>query len=103
MTIRGVLSGLALAGLTLTACGGAETPSGPTNPPVVVGPTVLGISPGSGPASGGTTVTVSGANFAAGAAVSIGSVAATSVTVVSSTSITAVTGAHAAGAAGVTV
>ena len=103
MTIRGVVAGLALAGLTLTACGGSETPSGPTNPPVVVGPTVLGISPGSGPTSGGTTVTISGANFAAGAAVSIGGSAATSVAVVSSTSITAVTGASAAGAAGVTV
>ena len=103
MTIRGVLAGLALAGLTLTACGGSENPSGPTDPPVVVGPTVLGIAPGSGPASGGTTVTISGANFAAGAAVSIGNVAATSVTVVSSTSITAVTGASAAGAASVTV
>ena len=33
-------------------------------------------------------MTISGANFAAGAAVSIGGVAATSVTVVSSTSIT---------------
>jgi len=103
MTIRGVLAGLALAGLTLTACGGSENPIGPTDPPVVVGPTVLGIAPGSGPASGGTTVTISGANFAAGAAVSIGNVAATSVTVVSSTSITAVTGASAAGAASVTV
>ena len=49
MTIRGVVAGLVLAGLTLTACGGSEPPSGPTDPPVVVGPTVLGISPGSGP------------------------------------------------------
>ncbi|MFO7694274.1 MAG: IPT/TIG domain-containing protein [Vicinamibacterales bacterium] len=103
MTIRGIAAGLVLAGLTLTACGGSETPAGPTPPPVVVGPTVLGITPASGSTSGGTPVTISGANFAAGAAVSVGGAPATSVTVVNSTSITAVTGAHAAGAASVTV
>jgi hypothetical protein len=103
MTFRGALAGFALAGLTLTACGGSETPSGPTDPPVVVGPTVLSVSPTSGPTSGGTRVTISGANFATGAEVIIGGVAATSVSVVSSTSIQATTGARQAGAAEVTV
>ncbi len=103
MTFRGALAGFVLAGLTLTACGGAETPSGPTNPPVGVGPTVLGVSPTSGPTAGGTPVTVSGANFAEGATVTVGGVPATNVKFVSSTTIQATTGARAAGAADVTV
>jgi hypothetical protein len=103
MTIRMALAGLALAGLTLTACEGSETTTGPTPPPVAIGPTVLGISPASGPTSGGTPVTVSGANFAAGATVTIGGVAATNVSVLSSTTIQATTAARSAGAADVTV
>ena len=103
MTLRGALAGLVLAGLTLTACGGSDTPTGPTDPPVVIAPTVIGIAPTSGPTAGGTAVAISGANFSAGAAVTIGGVAATTVTFVSSTSIQATTGAHAAGAADVTV
>jgi hypothetical protein len=103
MTFRGAWAGILLAGLTLTACGGSETPAGPTTPPVTVGPTVLGVSPTSGPTAGGTPVTISGANFAIGATVTIGGVAATNVSVASSTSIRATTGARAAGAADVTV
>jgi hypothetical protein len=103
MTLRGASAGLVLAGLILTACGGGENPSGPTPPPVTVGPTVVGVTPTSGPVAGGTEVAVSGANFAAGATVTIGGVAATNVRVISSTSILAVTGAHAAGAVDVVV
>jgi len=103
MTFREALAGLVLAGLTLTACGGSDTPTGPTDPPVVIAPTVISIAPTSGPTAGGTAVAISGANFSAGAAVTIGGVAATTVTFVSSTSIQATTGAHAAGAADVTV
>jgi hypothetical protein len=103
MTLRGAWAGILLAGLTLTACGGADTPTGPTDPPVVVAPTVLSITPASGPTAGGTPVTISGANFATGATVTIGGVAATSVSVASSTSIQATTGARAAGTADVTV
>ena len=40
----------------------------------MVGPTVIGISPASGPTAGGTPVTISGANFTNGATVSIGGV-----------------------------
>jgi len=103
MTLRETLAGLVLAGLTLTACGGSDTPTGPTDPPVVIAPTVISVAPTSGPTAGGTAVAISGANFAAGASVSIGGVAATAVTFVSSTSIQATTGARAAGAADVTV
>ncbi len=66
-------------------------------------PTVTTISPTSGPASGGTPVTITGTGFLAGATVSLGGTAATGVTVVSSTSITATTAAHAAGTVNVVV
>jgi len=84
----------------LAACGGSSNPSGPSgaNPP-----TLTGIAPATGPASGGTSVAVSGANFTAGASMTIGGVAATEVSVVSGGSITGKTGPHAAGAADVVV
>jgi hypothetical protein len=66
-------------------------------------PSVTSVSPSSGPLAGGTSVTITGANFAAGATVTIGGTAATNVTVVSATSITATTPAHAAGQTAVTV
>jgi Concanavalin A-like lectin/glucanases superfamily/Chitobiase/beta-hexosaminidase C-terminal domain/IPT/TIG domain/Fibronectin type III domain len=66
-------------------------------------PTVTSVSPGNGPAAGGTAVTITGTNFATGATVTFGSAAATNVVVVSSTSITATTPAGSAGAVTVTV
>ena len=68
----------------------------------VVAPTVSSVSPNNGPAAGGTAVTITGTNFAAGATVKFGATAATNVVVVSSTSITATTPAG-AGAVTVTV
>ena len=68
-----------------------------------VTPTLSAVSPVSGPAAGGTAVTLTGTNFAAGATVTVGGAAATSVVVVSSTRITAVTPAGAAGARDVRV
>ena len=64
---------------------------------------VTSISPVSGPIAGGTTVTIKGNGFVAGATVAIGGVAATGVVVGGSTSLTAVTSAHATGLADVTV
>lgn len=52
-------------------------------------PTVTNVSPSSGPASGGTSVTITGTNFTSDSTVSFGGTAGTSVTVNSSTSITA--------------
>ena len=66
-------------------------------------PTISGVAPSSGSTSGGTTITVTGANFASGATVTIGGVAATGVTVLGSTSLRAVTGPRAAGVADVVV
>jgi len=69
----------------------------------VVVPTVSSVSPNNGTTAGGTAVTITGTNFAAGATVTIGGTAATNVVVVSGTQITATTPAHAAGAVTVTV
>ena len=66
-------------------------------------PTVNSVTPASGPTTGGTAVTITGTNFAAGATVSVGGDAATAVTVVNSTTIAATTPSHAAGAVNVTV
>ena len=66
-------------------------------------PTIGAISPSSGPIAGGTAVTVTGKNFAAGATVSLGGTAATGVIVVNSTTIMATTAAHTAGAVNVVV
>ncbi|MGO9880317.1 MAG: IPT/TIG domain-containing protein [Acidimicrobiales bacterium] len=65
-------------------------------------PTVTGVSPSSGPAAGGTSVTVTGTAFSGATAVKFASTAATSFTVNSSTSITATSPAG-TGAVNVTV
>ncbi|MFE7837761.1 IPT/TIG domain-containing protein [Streptomyces sp. NPDC057474] len=69
----------------------------------VTAPSLSGLSPNQGPVSGGTTVTLTGANLSGATAVQFGGVAAASFTVNSSTQITAVAPTRAAGAAAVTV
>jgi len=66
---------------------------------------VSAVSPATGLIAGGTSITITGTNFAAGASlgVSVGGVAATNVRVVSATQITAKTPAHAAGVANIVV
>jgi alpha-tubulin suppressor-like RCC1 family protein len=54
------------------------------------GPTITRLEPGSGPAAGGTSVTITGSGFSGATAVSFGSNAAASFTVDSEDSITAV-------------
>jgi IPT/TIG domain-containing protein len=66
-------------------------------------PVLTTVSPTSGPTSGGTSVTLTGRNFASGTTVSFGGVAATNTTVVSGTQVKAVTPAHAEGSVGVVV
>jgi hypothetical protein len=72
--------------ITLTAGG--------TGPPT---PTVTSITPASGPAAGGTNVTITGTNFQSNATVTIGGVAATSVVRVNDTTITCKTPARPGG------
>lgn len=66
-------------------------------------PTIATVDPGFGPTGGGTLLTISGANFVAGATISIGGAAATGVTIVNSTTVRATAPAHAAGAVSVVV
>jgi IPT/TIG domain len=62
-------------------------------------PTVTGISPQGGTPSGGTTVTITGTNFASGATVSFNGSACNNVIVTDQTSLTCVTPASSVGAA----
>lgn len=66
-------------------------------------PTVTSVSPAGGSTSGGTTVTITGTGFQAGASVTFGGTAATGVVVGSATSITATTPARPVGAVSVVV
>jgi hypothetical protein len=93
---------VAIAVALTSGCGGGNGGGGPVTPTPVF-PSVASVSPNAGTTLGGTSVTVTGSNFAAGAVVTIGGAAATSVVVVAPTSLTAVTGARAAGNVEVTV
>ena len=55
----------------------------------VAAPSVTSVAPNSGPAAGGTLVTINGSNFTGATAVKFGATAATSFSVTSATSITA--------------
>ena len=78
-------------GINVVSSGRPEAPY-----PVVVNdqPVITAITPTLGTASGGTAVTIGGANFQAGATVSFGGLAATNVVVVSSSQINCVTPPH---------
>src|SRR3954452_10378642 len=99
----GATPGTLTINLTVTTSAGcSDTKSANVNRvlPVV---TVTSVVPNFGTVTGGTSVTINGTNFAAGATVSFGATPATSVVVVSAIKITAKTPAHAAGAVNVTV
>jgi IPT/TIG domain len=66
-------------------------------------PILTTVSPTSGPTTGGTSVTLTGQNFASGATVTFGGTAATSVVVVSTTQMTAKTPPRAKGSVNVVV
>ncbi|HEX5412864.1 MAG TPA: IPT/TIG domain-containing protein [Terriglobia bacterium] len=65
--------------------------------------TVSNVAPFSGPAAGGTKVTISGANFQKGVSVMFGGLPAGSVTLSNSSTIVAVTPQHSSGSATVTI
>ena len=83
-------------------CGGSSSP-GPGPSPTPDTPSVVSVSPNSGTTLGGTAITVTGANFAAGVQVTVGGAATTNVIVNSSTTLTATTSTRSAGTVEVTV
>lgn len=67
------------------------------------GITISAVNPSSGPASGGTGVTLTGSGFTGATSLTFGGTPATSLNVVNSTTVTAVTPAHATGAVDVVI
>lgn len=85
---------------------GVTTPNGSANsatPFTILPPTVTSVAPPTGPALGGTGVTITGTNFGVGARVDFGGTPATNVNVINTTTITATAPPHAVGPVNVTV
>lgn len=78
-------------GISITRNGRAESPNLVT---VVDQPVVTIVTPNTGPATGGTAVTITGSNFKSGATVTFGGMAASNVIFVSVNQITCITPAH---------
>jgi YVTN family beta-propeller protein len=95
--------GSGLVDVRVTTAGGTSAPQAGDRFYFGQAPSVSKISPASGPSAGGTTMTITGANFTGATAVSFGGVAAKKFTVKSATSIVAVTAKGNAGAAPVEV
>jgi len=105
VTIPGLTGGTAYT-IYLKAINSAGTSSASSSvsvTPLAAAPTVSSVAGTSGTAAGGTSITITGTNFLAGATVTVGGAACTSVTRVSSTSITCTTPAGSAGAQDVVV
>ncbi len=81
----------------------AQTGTGTNVFTYVAAPTVTLVTSNSGPAAGGTAVTVTGTGFLGVTGVTFGGVAATGIITVGPTSVTCTTPAHAAGAVNVVV
>ena len=79
--------------------GSITVPATALTDPACLAPSLVSMSPSSGPAGGGTAVTIAGSKFQAGAHVHIGGVAAGNVVVSGSAELTAETPALAPGAA----
>lgn len=75
--------------VTVTTAGGTSATSAADQFTYVPAPTVSSISPTTGPAAGGTTITITGTDFIGVTSVKFGATDATSFTVNSNTSITA--------------
>ena len=85
------------------ACGGGAGSVNSTGWNAITTPKLTGLSPASGPTTGGTTVAITGTDFQQGATVVFGNVPAAKINSVTSTSIEAVTPVHDAGNVDVTV
>ena len=82
-------AGTGTVDVTVTTPGGTRPRRPPTSSPTVVRADGHGLSPTSGPAAGGTLVTITGTGFTGATAVDFGTTPATNLTVVSDTTITA--------------
>ncbi|MFT4217285.1 MAG: IPT/TIG domain-containing protein [Micropruina sp.] len=66
-------------------------------------PTITSVAPTTGPATGGTTLTITGTNLTGTSKVTVGGSPATNIKVVSATTVTALTPAHTAGPVDITL
>ena len=82
-------AGIGTVDVTVTTPGGTSATNSADQFTYTSAPTVTGISPNTGPPSGGTSVTITGTNFSGATAVKFGNTAAASFTVNSATQITA--------------
>ena len=89
------------ANVTVTAVGGTSASN--VYFYYIPAPTLTSVAPSQGPASGGTTVVLTGSHFTGATSVKFGTVAASSFSVTSDTQITATAPAEAAGSVNVTV
>lgn len=100
--IIGATAGL----LVLAGCGSTTTTAPSTSPPGIAGstaaPVVTTLTPTSGPAAGGTAVTITGSHFTGATSVTFGGKAAT-FHIVSDTEITTTSPSHAVGSVSVKV
>ena len=105
--ISGTPAGVGTSRFTVQVTDSGNPPMSATEPLSITvasaGPLVTLVSPGSGPVSGGTQVTITGSGFTGATAVDFAATAATSFTVTSDTSITTIALAGAAGTVDVTV
>ncbi len=82
-------AGSGVVDVTVTTPGGTSGTSSADHFSYIAAPAVTALSPTTGPAGGGTLVTITGTNFTGASVVDFGTIAATNLTVVSSTKITA--------------
>jgi len=105
VTIPGLTGGTAYTIYlkAINSSGSSSASSSVSVTPLAAAPSVSSVSGTSGTTAGGTSITITGSNFLAGATVTIGGAACTSVNVVSATSITCTTPAGTAGAQNIVV
>jgi hypothetical protein len=102
-TVKGLKAGTLMINATLPPQNGNGTATLFGN--ILAAPTtvtILKVAPASGPTAGGTTVTLTGANFRADCTIAFGGIPATNVAYQSATSMTAAAPAHVAGSVDVT-
>jgi len=96
-------AGTGTVDIIVTTPGGTSATSGADQFTYYPVPAIMSVSPGAGPTTGGTSVTITGTGFTGATGVTFGGTAATGVSVVSPTTITATAPAHAAGTVDVVV